>query len=353
MIEDPDFRLTTETAADYAHSAGLFDSHDELTVRLLAGGVSNAVIRVESADRALVLKQPYRRLNVEYEWVIDRSRVWREIDGIQQWSRYLGPGWVPEIVHVDRPSYIYAMTAAPRGARSWKEHLLEGDVSPDVADRVGRALGTAHRASAEDRSLAERFPMDLFFQARIDPYFVPLTLRYAHLGRVLTSLIRRLFDRRIALVHGDYSPKNIMVHPSGITILDFEVVHVGDPSFDAAFLASHLILKTVHAPAHAAVLMRALETFWTAYCTAYDVAAPSDLEETTIATTGALLLARVDGKSRVEYLSSRFKVELVRAIGTQFLINPPPTMGDACRDVVPVMTHSLERGRLARSVRTP
>lgn len=62
------FCLSVENAVEYLRSIGHLPQGD-VTVRELAGGVSNVVIEVRSPIDAVVIKQALPRLNVKDEWL--------------------------------------------------------------------------------------------------------------------------------------------------------------------------------------------------------------------------------------------------------------------------------------------
>ena len=103
----------------------------------------------------------------------------------------------------------------------------------------------------------------------------------------------------MALVHGDVSPKNILVGPDGPVFLDAECAWYGDPAFDLAFCLNHLLLKCVWVPSAKEKLLQCFSVLSSSYLQRFS---SGNLEERTASLLPALLLARVDGKSPVEYL---------------------------------------------------
>ena len=79
-------------------------------------------------------------------------------------------------------------------------------------------------------------------------------------------------------------------------MIDWEIVHRGDPAFDVAFLLNHLLLKTIHRPASRNDYEACGAAFLDAYGQDLDLAYVLGL-------VGCLMLARVDGKSPAEYLT--------------------------------------------------
>ncbi len=319
------FTLTAGGAVPYLVERGLLTptAARTATAELLGGGVSNVVVRVQPTDdhsnEGLVLKQSLPKLRVEEDWFADRERIYRERAGIDWLANALPNGAIPQIVDEDRDNFLFVMTAGPGSGVNWKDALLAGDVDVAVAGKVGNLLGVMHRSSccAGQSVPAELLPftdLDCFVQLRIDPYHRATATAHPDLAGAIEEQAQRMLaprDGRRTLVHGDYSPKNVIVNGSGpaaqVFLLDFEVVHLGNPVFDLAFMLNHFTLKAIHQPELAARYNAAAGSFWDAYLAAAgDITGePSRLESDTVAQMGALLLARIDGKSPVEYITDQ------------------------------------------------
>ena len=332
------FELTVDNALEYLTGRGLLASAGSgaATAELLGGGVSNVVVRVQPPDGsggALVLKQSLAKLRVAEEWLADRERIYRERAGIDWLTGALPEGVIPQVVDEDRENFLFVMTAAPEGGVNWKESLLAGDVDVQVAGRVGSLLGMMHRSSwcvgenvpAELQLFAD---LDCFAQLRIEPYHRATAAAHPDLAGAIEEQGRRMLaplDGRRALSHGDYSPKNVIVNGRGekalVFLLDFEVVHLGNPVFDLAFMLNHFTLKAIHRPELAERYNAAAGSFWAAYLTAAGdiVEEPAELERDTVAQLGALLLARIDGKSPVEYITEQERKEYARGLARRIL----------------------------------
>ena len=302
---------------------------DELRIFELGGGVSNTVLLVEtSTGERLVVKQALGKLRVEQDWFCTPERIWRECAAIRRMGQ-LGPqGTVPEILFEDRQQHIFAMTAAPVAAVPWKQELLDGTVRLDTAEQVGRLLGVWIRASHETADLRESFAdLTVMDALRLDPYYRSTAARHPDLAGHFHARIHDCCTRRTSLVHGDFSPKNLLVSP-GLMAIDFEVVHWGDPSFDAGFLLNHLALKSVHRPEYAHAYLKAAESFRVA-CVAETPRDFSWLFQGALEHLGCLMLARIDGKSPVEYLRTTDKREAVRRAARRLILNPSRTVEEA------------------------
>jgi aminoglycoside phosphotransferase (APT) family kinase protein len=315
--------------------------HGPCRVTPLSGGVSNDVTLIEdSAGHRVVVKQSLGRLRVEQEWLCDRARIHIECQAIRALAPLLAPGAVPSVLDEDPDHFTFAMAAAPAAAVTWKSRLLAGDADPAAAAYAGQLLGAIVARTWDAPWWRERFArIDLFDQLRLDPYYRFTTGRHPQLKPAFETLIGRSLGRRIALVHGDYSPKNFLSGPPGgmgdalMMLIDFEVCHFGDPAFDAAFLLNHLALKMFHLPGHAAPLGAAAMAFWDEYRRALLPEAVGWMEAATIEHLGALMLARVDGKSPAEYLA--VNPEAVAAVRRQAILlmaEPPPSVAAAFQD---------------------
>jgi 5-methylthioribose kinase len=294
--------VTADTAADYLRETGRVPAGRAIAARELGGGVSNVVIRVDVEGRApLVLKQSRVRLRTQAEWISRLDRIWIEQEALGLLATLLPPGTVPEILFEDRENYLFAMACAPDDAVVWKARLLAGAADPAVARQAGTILATIHAGATGHPALAGPLAGTLVFdQLRIDPYYRRIAQVHPDLEPPLRALIASMAcPPRATFVHGDFSPKNILVHARGLTLVDFETAHAGDPAFDLGFFLSHLILKAFRAAPRAEPYLELTRQFWEAYRRG----AGDDPERVRrgIAHASACTLARIDGKSPVDY----------------------------------------------------
>jgi 5-methylthioribose kinase len=288
----------------------------------LAGGVSNTVLLAETAEGRLVLKQSLPQLRVEQQWLSDRSRIWREADALQTLAPFLPRGAVPEVVFRDDQNYLFAMTAAPAGAETWKAALLRGECDLTIAESIGGITAAIIANSHYSPKMQTAFgDLTVFDQLRLDPYYRTTGQRHPDLADFFSRLTESYATRRHSLVHGDWSPKNFLAGPGGVMAIDFEAIHFGDPSFDAAFLLNHLLLKAFHMPDRATALAAAAGTFWTTLRAG--MPAIADFEMHTVEHLGALLLSRMDGKSPVEYIRDEDRKRQIREFARAIITTPP------------------------------
>ncbi|MDX1948022.1 MAG: phosphotransferase [Pirellulaceae bacterium] len=343
------FELTEASATDYFRAAGRVAAEETAEVRELVGGVSNLALLVELPDRGerFVLKQARGKLRVRDDWQCSIERIWREVQTLRTCGELLdansqsastGPPCsfaVPRILWEDRENYAYAMTAAPHGHRTWKEILLAGETEPSqpIAAACGILLATLHGRSWNDPAVATRLADRSFFDAlRLDPYYRQIARVHPDLAAPIERLIASVWEHRLCLVHGDFSPKNLLVWPGHALLIDFEVGHFGDPAFDLGFFLTHLALKSIWAGERGGEYRALAADFWRAYrdqlASLVSPTESTDLEERTVLNLAGCLLARVDGKSPVDYLAPPQQAH-VRALAREWICNPPTRLTDA------------------------
>jgi aminoglycoside phosphotransferase (APT) family kinase protein len=295
---------------------------DPATVEFLSGGVSSAVIRVVTPEGTFIVKQALPRLRVAEAWYSRPERSLIESRCAMVLAE-LVPGSVPQVVATAPQRNAFVMESAPRGSETWKAHLMRGEVVLTDAAMVGRLLGTIHARSAGRADLAGEFDDQSFFdELRLDPYLRFVARRAPELAPAIGDVVDELLEIRRCLVHGDFSPKNLLLPPGGgVLLVDHEVAHWGHPAFDVAFVLSHLCLKAIRFRVTSAAYLDAGRAVIEAYAEAAG--------GRTIATghfaarlTGALMLARVDGKSPVEYLTEPRDRDLARRLGRDALLEP-------------------------------
>ncbi len=330
--------VTADVIPKYLSERGLLVSPDRADVRELGGGISNLVWMVESGEQRMVVKQSLGELRVEDDWHSDRARILREAKAIRALRPVLGDA-VPEVLYIDRPRYLYVMTAAPSGSVTWKDQLLDGTVDLEVARQAGSLLASISTARLDDdrdsgigEDLAHLFSdRTVFDELRIRPYYRTTAERVPEVSAEIEDLINDSLQIRTGLVHGDYSPKNMLVCASRIFLIDFEVVHWGDPAFDAGFLLSHLFLKAFHQPPIAADYFEAARQFRETLLARLNLesGAEREYERMTIRHLGALMLARIEGKSPVEYILEDETKERVRRVAMRMLREHPQNLEEA------------------------
>jgi 5-methylthioribose kinase len=314
-------QLTSENAVSYLRSQGWIGP-GPAHVELLSGGVSNAVLRVETPDRLFVLKQSCPQLRTRDAWFSDLNRIYREQEVMQLLHPLLPPLTVPEVLHVDRDNYVFAMSHAPREAYNWKQSLLDGVVDMKLGELSGRILGRLHETTA-DPQLHDRFgDQVVFVQLRVDPFYHRVQERRPELAAAIQPVLDQLFTVKEALCHGDYTPKNLLAHASGFTLVDYETAHFGDPTMDLGLFLAHLLLKATRRPQQRLEFFELTRAFWRGYTAEVRFRPVDELLARGVGHLAVCLLARVDGTSPVDYLSEEQR-QAVRLLARDLLNERP------------------------------
>jgi aminoglycoside phosphotransferase (APT) family kinase protein len=295
-----------------------------LTGTPLSGGVSSDIWRVDTVP-PICAKRALPKLRVAADW---RAPIERNVYEAR-WMRVANdasPGSAPQVLGQHARLGVLAMSwLAPDDHPLWKQQLRDGHVQVDTARAVGARLARIHAHSAARPELAASFDTDaIFFDIRLEPYLLATASGHPDLAQVLQSLVTTTQSQRRALVHGDVSPKNILVGPLGPVFVDAECAWWGDPAFDLAFCLNHLLLKCLWNTAATARYITAFDVLADAYLRGVDWEPREALEQRAAALLPGLMLARVDGKSPVEYVTEEWQRNRVRRVARALLRAPVP-----------------------------
>ena len=363
------FEVTEASAAEYLRSRGLVAANESISVRRLTGGVSNEVLLVErpaltsnvtgtDSDTdgqivgnlllkgSFVLKQARAQLRTPQPWFSSVERNWREV-AVQQRCAALAPGNVPAVLFVDRENFLYVMDALPPGHQVWRDELLAGRIDPALGGASGRLLAALHSdtwsniESDEALGLADR---TLFHELRVAPYYEAVARDVPEARGWMRDLIVSLGAPPRALVHADFSPKNLLLWDGQLTLVDFETGHFGDPAFDLGFFLAHLVLKTIYHASRADVgasrgltspaaqMLTLIQQFWDTYLPVLvERIGGHPTRELTyrgLQHLAGCLWARLDGTSRVDYLDDLRARSAVRGVCREIFRKGPTQWSD-------------------------
>jgi len=302
---------------------GLVSADDTPEFTALTGGVSSDIWRVDLKSGPICVKRALAKLKVADNWEAPISRNAYEVAWMEA-ARAIAPDNVPEVIMHDPDSGLFAMTYLdPAACPLWKAQLRDGITDAAFAASVGRSLGLIHCKTSTDPTIPTRFATDDIFHAiRLEPYLLATAQRRPEVGPRLNDLVEITAAHKVALVHGDVSPKNILNGPKGPVFLDAECAWFGDPAFDLAFCLNHLLLKCLWTPAVRPGFKACFEALSQAYeAEVAGLADPSVMMRAAHLLPG-LLLGRIDGKSPAEYVTDENDKNLVRDFARQFLTMP-------------------------------
>jgi aminoglycoside phosphotransferase (APT) family kinase protein len=295
--------------------------------QLLPGGVSSDIRLVEIDGVRYCLKQALPRLKVQAEWRAPIERNHSEAE----WLRVAGgiaPEAVPRVLYEDQSAGLFVMEYLPPARYPvWKAQLRDGLIVTAAAAAVGRQLARIHAATAGSADMARRFATDhIFYPIRPEPYLIATGAAHPGLASRLRELSDATMRTRIALVHGDISPKNILMGERGPVFLDAECAWYGDPAFDLAFVLNHLLLKCVWRPHWTLGYLECYAALCDAYLEGADWEPRAGIEMRAAHLLPGLLLGRVDGRSPVEYITGDADRDLVRRVACALLLEPVDTL---------------------------
>jgi len=308
---------------------GLADEGETLSGEPLAGGVSSDIWCVHTARGPLCAKRALPQLRVAALWLAPIVRNRYEARWMQV-ANHAVPGSAPSLLGQHAELGVLVMSyLAPADHALWKQQLRDGVARRDTAHAVGATLGRIHAHSAARPGLAAEFDSDaIFFDIRLEPYLLATAATHPVLADALRALVRQTQSHACALVHGDVSPKNILIGPGGPVLLDAECAWWGDPAFDLAFVLNHLLLKCLWTAAAREDFLQCFAALAESYLERVDWEPREALERRAAALLPGLLLARVDGKSPVEYITDEEQRNVVRRGAGDLLHDPPARLCD-------------------------
>ena len=301
---------------------GLIEPQDAITATALTGGVASDIAHVQAANHDYCVKFALPKLRVKADWYAPVERNLAEYRWLETYASIDPEGAIPLFGHSQSLNgFVMGYLSGPN-TYLLKSALFEGNGSRQDAHNIGRILGRIHQISTKSQFDASPFDnRDDFYDLRIEPYLIHTAKSHEAVADKLTEMADHLYQSKQVLVHGDVSPKNILIHDGKPYLLDAECATMGDPSFDVSFCLNHFILKALHVPSHREDYLGLCDSFWQAYKAEIDFEDITSLERRISHLIPMLLLARVDGKSPVEYLTDTTAVE-IRQTALSLINNP-------------------------------
>jgi aminoglycoside phosphotransferase (APT) family kinase protein len=317
---------------DFVARCGLVPRAEAAKFERLPGGVSSDIWLVRAGSAAFCVKRALPQLRVAADWSAPIERNAYEAAWFRAVAAFM-PEAVPSVLAEDAGGGMFAMAyLPPQSFEVWKTQLQRGHVIPATAAEVGRRLARVHCRFAGSPEMAVKFATDEVFHAiRLEPYLLATARMHPDRASELENLAEVTARTRLTLVHGDVSPKNILVGPRGPVFIDAECAWFGDPAFDLAFCLNHLLLKCLWVPTAAVRLLTAFDSLAETYLGHVDWEPAEEIDARTARLLPGLLLARVDGKSPVEYLTAKEDKNTVRRVARSLLAAPPARLADVRR----------------------
>jgi aminoglycoside phosphotransferase (APT) family kinase protein len=315
---------------------GLVKPGERAEMEPLTGGVSSDIWKVSTSERTVCVKRALAKLRVAADWRAPIERNAYEAAWMREAAKVV-PDAVPALLGEDQASGLLVMAyLEPEAYRNWKDELRLGRADARAAAAVGDRLARIHAATAHRPDIAERFPTDrIFYDIRLEPYLMATAKAHPRQAAALKRLVDRTKSTKHALVHGDVSPKNILIGPksdpaseAGPVFLDAECAWYGDPAFDLAFCLNHLLLKGAWVPAAKPAFLESYDALAGRYLDGVTWEQREKLEARAASLLPGLLLGRIDGKSPVEYLTDEEQKDRIRDFATARLDEPPERLSD-------------------------
>ena len=306
-----------------------------VSFKKLTGGVSNRVVQVTwAAGYGWVLKQALSKLRVAVDWFSSPERIRVEAKALRWLNRLAPAGTTPSFIFEDGANHLMAMETIPEDHENWKSVLLSGRIIPDHFEQFGFLLGSIHRRSVEfGPEVCTAFADTSYFESlRLEPYYL-YAAEHVPAAGFLRALAAETMRHKLSLVHGDFSPKNVLLYRGKLVLLDYEVVHYGDPAFDVGFAMTHFLSKANHMAEERARLSMAARLFWNVDFNEIEQLGWDSIEPRIVRHILGCLLARVAGKSPLEYLTAE-EVERQRSVTLLLMKTPPNKVGDLIDEFV-------------------
>ncbi|MEQ9423521.1 MAG: aminoglycoside phosphotransferase family protein [Cyclobacteriaceae bacterium] len=290
---------------EYLLNHNFLTRDQKVRMEILKGGVSNKTVLLQFTDQSdWVLKQALEKLRVPGDWYSKPERVHREAEAMKWFEKYAPPNTVPKLIFEDQQHHLLGMEAIDPPFQNLKDLLLAEEPHKDYFVQAGTLLGSIHRSALENQQeLPELFQDDHFFHTlRIEPYYVECVKAVPKSATFFKELIKETKEGKFTLVHGDFSPKNLLVKDDKLILLDHEVIHFGDGTFDLGFFITHLLSKAHHIPNHRDSFLIAALDFYRSYATKVQLTLTQ--QKRVVRHTIGCCLARVCGLSQLEYLTA-------------------------------------------------
>ena len=295
----------------------------------LSGGISSEIYQLKLPDRSICIKRALPTLKSDPDWHVPVERSAAEFQWMELANR-LVPGSAPQVLGFDEKAKLLAMEFLdPALYPNWKAQLRDGVIEPSIAHQAATKLAKIHNATAGDLAIAEQFANDeIFYAIRLEAYFIATGEKLPQIRDEMRELVERTMADKSALVHGDISPKNIMVGPDGPVFIDAECAWYGEPAFDVAFCLTMFLTKSIWRPQWFGRYLECFDQFASSYLDQDKWLTESELETRIARLLVAMVLARVSGRSQVEYIVDENTKHRIRDLMVPLVLTDPVGLDD-------------------------
>ena len=301
---------------------GLLEIKNEkiINVEPLKGGVSCEIYKVDTTTNSYCIKKALKKLRVEKDWYADPIRSYYEYLWLKKTKKIL-PSSIPEVISYNRmKNYLIIEYLNMSRYSNLKEDLLKGKVDLDNLNKIAKKLLYIHKnlKSNYNKKIFQTHNFN-FIKLRINPYLLELNKTYPELKKYINETVNLLRNNQHTVIHADFTPKNILVSKNKQIILDAETANYGDPSFDIVSLINHLIIKLLFVNKNKKNFVLALKKIFNTYHSNVTWEEKQDIIKRSLTLLPLMMLARVDGKSPVEYIKNNNEKNKLRRIALDLI----------------------------------
>ena len=296
------------------------ENNNIVSITPLKGGVSCEIYRVDTKYKSYCVKKALKKLKVKKNWYADPIRSYYEFLWLKKAKKIL-PNSIPEVLHFNKKhNFLIIEYLDMKKFTNLKDDLLKGNVNIPVISTLSKKLCFIHASlkSTYNKKIFQPHNFN-FINLRVDPYIIELIKEYPQLKNNIYEVASFLKNNHHTVIHGDFTPKNILVSKTEQIILDAEVANYGDPVFDIISLINHLIIKLIYVKKNKKLFINALKKSFNDYFSNVTWEDKQIIVKRSLSLIPLMILARIDGKSPAEYLTQKKNKNTLRKIALELI----------------------------------
>ena len=270
----------------------------------LTGGVSSEVYHVKTNKNNYCIKRSLKRLLVKKKWIANTNRIKFEYLWLKHCQNILKRNIPNTYEFNNKKKYIVMEYLKTSQYKTLKQLYFNKIININTIRSISKHLYKIHSNSSNYKT-KKTFEGNYknFYDLRLDPYFNEVGRVYPKYKGYIKKINENYIKHSNTLVHGDFSPKNILVGKNKIIYLDAECCNFGDPVFDLVFFTNHLLIKSIFFKDKSQEFIKLYISFYREYLSNLSTKHFNSYIDRIIKMTPIMLLSRVDGKSPVEYIN--------------------------------------------------